>query len=247
VVISPAASLIDAPGTSERAWRGWPGLSRLPAADITGWRSAVVIAAHPDDEVLGAGGIMALLAPAGARLRLVAVTDGEASHPGGTDPAGLAACRTAETAAALRALGAEAVETIRLRFPDTGLAARVTALTRLLAELTAGFDACLAPWLADAHADHEAAGRSAGRASRRTLYYPVWMWHWARPGDPRVPWRQASRVPLTPAVAARKHAAIRCFASQLEPRPGGGAPVLPPGVVEHFTRDHEVLIRPGVS
>lgn len=36
---------------------------------------------HPDDEVLGFGGALALLAGQGARLRIVADTDGEASHP----------------------------------------------------------------------------------------------------------------------------------------------------------------------
>ena len=73
---------IDRPGTAEEAWDEWAGLQHLPAADPLDWPSVVIVAAHPDDEVLGAGGTMAMLAAAGARLRLVAVTDGEASHPG---------------------------------------------------------------------------------------------------------------------------------------------------------------------
>src|SRR5205085_190993 len=165
------------------------------------WASAVVIAAHPDDEVLGAGGTMALLAAAGARLRLVAVTDGEFSHRG-RDQAGLARRRVAETAAALRVLGAQDTEVIRLRLPDSGLAGREEEITARLAELAAGFDACLAPWLGDGHADHEAVGRAARRACARALGYPIWMWHWARPGDRRVPWHRAARVRLPPAIAA---------------------------------------------
>jgi LmbE family N-acetylglucosaminyl deacetylase len=47
----------------------------------------VVLAALPDDEVLGAGGIRSFLASASIRLQLVAVTDGEAPHPGQLDPA----------------------------------------------------------------------------------------------------------------------------------------------------------------
>ena len=39
--------------------------------------------------MLGAGGTIAILAAGGARLRLIAVTDGEASHPE-ADPAALA-------------------------------------------------------------------------------------------------------------------------------------------------------------
>jgi hypothetical protein len=49
------ANPIDAPGTTEATWRAWPGLARLPALDVTPWTSAVVVAAHPDDEVLGPG------------------------------------------------------------------------------------------------------------------------------------------------------------------------------------------------
>lgn len=243
MVTSAAASAIDAPGTGEAAWRSWPGLALLPAIDVATLTSAVVVAAHPDDEVLGAGGTMAMLAAAGARLRLVALTDGEASHPGGTDRAGLAERRAAETAAALQVLGARATEIIRLRLPDSGLASREDEMTAALRDLVTGFDVCLAPWLHDVHADHEAAGRSARRASPQTIFYPVWMWHWARPGDRRVPWSRAVRVPLPPAVAAAKGAAIRCFASQLEDRGGALGPVLAPDTIAHFGREQEVLFR----
>jgi len=243
MVKASGPSPIDAPGTGEQTWRAWPELGRLPAADITGTASAVVLAAHPDDEVLGVGGTMSRLAAAGARLRLIAVTDGEASHPGTAEPDALAQRRIAETAGALRVLGAQATEVIRLRFPDTGLDAREGELTALLPDLIAGFDICLAPWAEDAHADHEVVGRSARRAGQHALFYPVWMWHWAFPGDPRVPWRRAVRVPLSPAVAAQKRAAIRCFASQLEARGADIGPVLTAGTVAHFTRAQEVLFR----
>ena len=236
-----AGNPIDAPGTNEQTWRAWAGLERLPTIDISAWRSAVVIAAHPDDEVLGAGATMCLLAAAGARLRLVSITDGEASHPGIADPQVLARRRLGETAAALHVLGARAADVIQLRLPDTGLAGRESEITELLRNLTTGFDVCLAPWDQDVHADHEAAGRAARAASQRTLFYPVWMWHWAFPGDPRVPWDRAVRVPLPPWVAALKRRAIDCFPSQLEDRPAGAGPVLAPGTVAHFTRAQEVF------
>ena len=234
-------NLIDAPGTAETCWQGWPGLDELPAAEVAAWRSAVVVAAHPDDEVLGVGGTMSILAASGARLRLIAITDGEASHPGISDPPALARRRRAETGAALKCLGAEGTEVIRLGLPDTGLAGQEPELTTVLGELTAGFDVCLAPWTRDAHADHEVAGRAARRANGSTLCYPVWMWHWARPRDQRVPWHRGLRVPLGPAPAAAKQAAIACFASQLEAREPSGEPVLSPGIVAHFTRNCEVL------
>jgi LmbE family N-acetylglucosaminyl deacetylase len=238
---------IDAPGTDERSWAAWPWLNTLPRggglARLAGARSAVVVAAHPDDEVLGAGGLISMLAASRARLRLVAVTDGERSHRGHASPAALARRRTAETSAALRALGARAAEVVRLQLPDSHLAAREGELIAALQPLLAGFDLCLAPWDRDMHPDHEAAGRAARQAGAGRLYhYPVWMWHWAAPADPRVPWDRALRVPLPPRAAGRKRVAIGCFASQTEDRGHGLGPVLSPGMIAHFTRTMEVLL-----
>jgi LmbE family N-acetylglucosaminyl deacetylase len=233
---------IDRPGTAEEAWDSWLELRDLPAADPLAWPSVVVVAAHPDDEVLGVGGTMAMLAAAGARLRLIAVTDGEASHPG-TDPAVLGRLRAEESATALRLLGARHADVVRLRFPDTGLAARESELAAILSEECAGFQVCLAPWDGDAHADHEAAGRAARRAGPIVLSYPIWMWHWAKPADERVPWRRACQIELPPEIAARKRSAIAAFTSQLTGRGPDLGPVIPPGVAAHFTRAQEVLLR----
>ena len=202
----------------------------------------MVVAAHPDDEVLGAGGTIALLAAKGARLRLVALTDGEASHP--HQRGSIGARRVAETAAALAALGARQTEVIRLALPDSGLTAHEDDVTARLRQLTAGFDVCLAPWESDAHPDHEVAGRAAqaARTGEATLQYPVWMWHWARPGDTRVPWHTAVQVPLPRPAAARKRHAIGCFASQLQDRAPQTGPVLTAGIVAHFTRDTEIFL-----
>ncbi|MGH3200755.1 MAG: PIG-L deacetylase family protein [Streptosporangiaceae bacterium] len=227
------------PGTSAKVWRSW--VRNLPLADPSAWPSVVVVAAHPDDEVLGAGGTMAALVAAGARLRLVAVTDGEGSHPG-SDPGVIGSVRTAESAAALDLLGVRGAEVIRLRLPDTAVAAHEDELAGRLRELCAGFEVCLAPWEGDAHADHEAAGRAARRAARTVLTYPIWMWHWAKPADPRVPWSRACRVPLPADVAGRKRSAIGAFASQLAGR-GPLGPVLPPAIVAHFITGQEVLLR----
>jgi LmbE family N-acetylglucosaminyl deacetylase len=244
---SGRAHPIDAPGTDERTWAAWRWLSTLPGGGLAapaGISSAVVVAAHPDDEVLGAGGLISVLAASRVRLRLVAVTDGERSHQGHASPDALARQRTAETAAALRALGARTAEVVRLRLPDSKLASREDELTASLAPLVAGFDLCLAPWDRDMHPDHEAAGRAARRAGPGNLYYyPVWMWHWASPADPRVPWESALRIPLPPRAAVRKRAAISCFASQTSDRGHGLGPVLAPGMIAHFTRATEVLLR----
>ncbi len=242
---------IDAPGTDEGSWAAWPWLSALPGAGLAGTGlsalaevgSAVIVAAHPDDEVLGVGGLISMLAASRARLRLVAVTDGERSHQGHGFPAALARRRTTETVAALRALGAQGAEVIRLGLPDSGLADREERLVNVLAPLVEGFDLCLAPWDHDMHPDHEAAGRVARKAAAGAFYsFPIWMWHWASPADRRVPWDRAVRLPLPPRAVSRKRAAITCFASQTEDRGHGLGPVLTPGMIAHFTRAVEVLL-----
>ncbi|MEU5884763.1 PIG-L family deacetylase [Spirillospora sp. NPDC047279] len=226
---------IDAPGTAESEWRAWSGLAALPALDLAGLRDVVVVAAHPDDEVLGVGGLLAML---DVPVRLVAVTDGEGSHPH-LPAEQITATRRAESEAALAALGSRArCEVVRLGMPDAGV--RDEELIPALKDLTRGFDLCLAPWEHDAHRDHEAAGRSALAAGAangvEALRFPIWAWHWATPADPRLPWAAARRVSLTAEAAARKRVAIGCFTSQL-------GEILPPGIVDHFTRDQEVLFR----
>ena len=76
-VIEPLA------GTDETVWSSWPAPAGWPELDLAALAdtSVVVLAAHPDDEVLGVGGLLARLAGLGADLRLVWATDGEASHP----------------------------------------------------------------------------------------------------------------------------------------------------------------------
>ncbi|MCG8915678.1 PIG-L family deacetylase [Actinokineospora sp. PR83] len=229
---------IEGMGTDESAWRGWPVLGALPPLPNPE-TPVVVVAPHPDDEVLGVGGLLRL-----ARgVRLLAVTDGEASHPNTTvyTPPELAAVRRRETAAALATLGV-AARVDRIGMPDGDI--DEDALVPLIARVLRPGARCLATWRGDGHPDHEAVGRAAARACARTgarlLEYPVWTWHWSTPGDPRVPWSTALRVDLPPEVAAAKRAAVAEFASQVNPL-GPDPAILPPPVLRRLTRDFEVV------
>lgn len=235
------------PGTPEADWRRWLGARQWPLLELGSVRTALVCAAHPDDDVLAIGGLMARLSAAGTRLRLLAATDGEGSHPGSAvlAPAELARRRVVETREALAALGVTPERTTRLGLPDAGLAACEAQLAEEATRAAEDADVVLAPWTGDAHPDHEALGRAAAAAARMAgatlLAFPVWTWHWARPGDDRVPWDRARRVALPPAVRAAKSRAVGCFTTQV--RPLGPAPedavVLPPEVLAHFDRDAE--------
>ncbi|WNI19028.1 PIG-L deacetylase family protein [Actinacidiphila sp. ITFR-21] len=243
------ANPIQAPGTDESHWRAWDGWEKLPVVRLPGSGRVVVVAAHPDDEVLGAGGVIAMLAEAGVSVTVVSVTDGERSHEAGRSvtPGRLADIRAAELRDALAELGAGEAAVVRLKVPDTEVAFHEDAVIADLGNLLRGARLCLAPWIGDIHGDHEAAGRSALAACREAdvpcLMYPVWMWHWARPDDPRVPWSSARRILLTETARARKRTAAERFTSQI--RPLGPDPedaaVLPPGELAHHLRDIEVV------
>ena len=73
--------------------------------------------------------------------------------------------------------------------------------------------------------------------------YPVWMWHWARPDDPAVPWDRARAVPLSRAAVDRKQLAAQCYRSQFDPNGRPGGPVLPPFVLQRLLAVGEVVFR----
>lgn len=245
------STVIAGEGTPEASWTAWPALSGLPGLNLTGCRRLVLVAPHPDDEVLGVGGLVRMLADRGARVELVAVTDGDASHPQSPtlSPDKLAAHRREESAAALAALGLDAVVT-RLGFADGRVAESERELTAALGGVLRGADYstwCLSTWDGDGHPDHESVGRAAREAcgGARLLQYPVWTWHWAEPADARVPWHRAHRVPLGPAVTEAKRAAVGCFHTQirpLSPDPADAA-ILGPAMLARLTRDFEVVFR----
>ncbi|WP_433717631.1 PIG-L deacetylase family protein [Actinoplanes sp. CA-051413] len=236
-------TVIEGAGTDDTRWRSWPTVGGWPALTVDPPGPPLVVAPHPDDEVLGVGGLLALLGDA----EVVAVTDGEASHPGSTvhTQAELAALRREETAEALRRLGLGRTAVVHLGQPDGGI--DEDALTAALTERLTPGRWCLATWRGDGHPDHESVGRAAAAAcaatGARLLEYPIWTWHWAQPGDDRVPWDRARRLDLPSAARHAKEAAIQAFPSQiadLGPEPADAA-ILPPHVLARFRRPFEVV------
>lgn len=241
-------------GTTEAQWATWPGIDRLPAvspADLVpeGAR-IVVVAPHPDDEVLACGGLLSMLCRAGDEQReslIVAVTDGDASHPGSQSwpRERLLRERPAETRRALQRLGLSG-ETLRLALPDGGVPARRDALCRRLESVLRAGDVVCTTWRMDGHPDHEATGKAAAtacaRIGARLLEVPVWAWHWAAPGDARLPWQRAARLLLDPMAQRAKRAAVQQFQSQLHDDPStGNRAILRGSTIERASRPFEVF------
>ncbi|MGJ9403129.1 PIG-L family deacetylase [Arthrobacter sp. KK5.5] len=99
----------DDDGTPEAGWAaaGALSLETLPDTTVPGAGGRlVVVAAHPDDESLGAAGLIHAALVSGADVRVVLCSAGEASHPESPThtPERLAAIRLAEFAAAMDGL-----------------------------------------------------------------------------------------------------------------------------------------------
>jgi len=182
----------------------------------TGPLGLLIVAPHPDDEVVGPGGLAALGRERG--VLAVIVTDG-ARGAGGRAEEGLAARREAESLAGLTAVGASEAWFLRLSSPE------------LRADPEGAAAACLA-WVLErtrpervvttAPFEHHATHRATTRATLAALRvhggappggvwgYPVW--------DPLVGDEDVWRVDIG-AVLGEKLRAIRCHASQCAVRP----------------------------
>ncbi|MFL9673961.1 PIG-L deacetylase family protein [Pseudomonas marginalis] len=241
-------------GTPLQRWQDSPLMAELPQISVEqlvpeGHR-AVIIAPHPDDEVLGSGGLLQGLAELGRPIQLISVTDGSASHPGSThwSVERLSVVRPQESAQALHRLGVplHSLKWLRAGFSDSQVAAREDQLSAFIQRHLKPTDVVFTTWREDGHCDHEAVGRASARAAHAmgaTLYeLPVWTWHWASPENSQVPWHRARKIPLSCEAVARKRHAIHAFASQLEGDPQIGLPpVLAPYVVERLLQPFEVV------
>lgn len=238
-------------GTPEHQWLAWLAAQRIQETQLDeltqGTQRVLLVAPHPDDEILAAGGLMAMLAARWREPLVIAVTDGTCSHPGSSvwTRDRLKCARPQESQQALARLGLAGVN-LRMQMPDGGLEAVEEELARRLAGFIHSGDTVITTWRLDGHPDHEATGRACAsacaRCNARLIEAPVWAWHWARVADLRVPWHRARRLALDARARDGKRHAVCAFASQLQPDPSTGAqPVLRPSMVERAGRPFELF------
>jgi LmbE family N-acetylglucosaminyl deacetylase len=174
----------------------------------------LIVAPHPDDEVIGPGGRAALTADRG--VGAIVVTDGARGAGGRSEP-GLAARREEESIAGLRHVRAAFVWFLRLSSPavqkePTGAAA--DAIAAAVARFAPKCVVTTSPY--ERHPTHLATLRATIAALKRSsappefLGIPVW--------DPVPGFDGVSELDVG-AVLEAKLAAIRCHASQLVDRP----------------------------
>lgn len=177
-------------------------------------RHAVIVAPHPDDEVIGAAGLIQALRRRGAQVRVIVVSDGAASHPASKawPPARLIAVRESESRHALRRLGVCSDAVTFLGLPDSGLSsdhARCRRAVHRALRRQGDMDLLVGPAVTDAHPDHQAVAtalRDYQFAGRR-LTYQVW------PPQRRMAAR--GRTLAVPGGAAAKRSSIGVHRTQL--------------------------------
>lgn len=241
------APIIAGAGTQEATWQRWPMLHRLDtfnlARRVDHASRIVIVAPHPDDEVLGCGGLLGMLA-ANTAVQVIAVTDGEASHTHLTAAgrARLRQQRHAESDAGLMQLKIAASARVRLAIPDGQVKQHQQMLSTRLKQLIAPGDHVFTTWLHDGHPDHEAVANTTvalcAELGSACYMFPIWMWHWAQPDDRRVPWAALQRLPLSAAAVQNKARAIAEHQSQLT-RVDGTPPILSEQTLRRLLRDHE--------
>lgn len=244
-------------GTAAAQWNAH-GLGDLEQLDLSRvfaqGTKLVVLAAHPDDETLGAGGLIHQAVKMGLEVTVLACTSGEASHPESAthSPAQLAVVREAELEQAMALLRAEAkasgaVHLRCLRLPDGHLPSHATEMEAALREITEGGPCVVAStYRSDGHSDHEVLGRLAAKIcaelSLCLLEFPIWYWHWAAPGT-EVRWRHWTQLSLDEQTVQAKRRALAAHTSQTQPLSSlpGDEVLLDSQFLEHFHGPREIF------
>ena len=245
-----------AEGTLLRAARD----ARPVDIDVLAAGGVLLLLPHPDDETLGCGAAIAAAVAAGHAVHVVAVTDGDGSHPGSrTWPRErIAARRVRELEEALALLGGGRVTCERVGCPDQGVpapgaVAGEALLERLVALVRAHRPAQLwTTWEGDPHVDHRACAALAGALASaahefglplESTRFPVW----GRFVEfDALAWN-VELLRFAPGASRRvlKRRALACHATQMTPLidddPTGF--VMPRTMQDHFVEHDELFLR----
>ncbi len=181
---------------------------------------------RPDDETLGAGGLIAAACERGQRVEVVLLTDGSGSHPNSRayPRDRLVALRKNEIEQAGLALGLPAGRLTCLDLTDAhaptsgplfdGAVARIGEIVA-----ATGATTVFVTWRHDPHCDHEAAAQMAlalrhQNPALKLWSYPIWGWHLAPETLIDAPPPEGVRFDISPWID-RKHAAIAAHRSQM--------------------------------
>jgi LmbE family N-acetylglucosaminyl deacetylase len=175
----------------------------------------LIVAPHPDDEILGAGGLIRTWAARGAEVTVLSVTDGEAAEPRRHD---LGPIRRGELTEALRKLCPTHVSVTRLGLPDGHIAHHVNRLRNAILSLARGKLTIIAPYEHDGHPDHESVGGVCLEFAR-SQQLPIARYAiraWQRAAFEQLRDARWGKFPLGDDALRAKSRALSCFRTQLK-------------------------------
>lgn len=175
-------------------WQPFISGHKWPSMEVTG---LFVVAAHPDDELLGLGATMHRLAQSGKPVRVLCLTCGD-------DPV-----RSREFHAGLDELGV--TDRFIASLPDGELRNHLDTAESLIRKHHNG-SMLATTWGDDGHPDHLAAAEAAARVGK-TVHFPIWMWQWAEPGD--AVFSSIRKLEIAQADLVAKVRALHCHESQM--------------------------------
>lgn len=159
--------------------------------------NVLIVAPHPDDEVLGCGGMIQKLKESTIDVFVLFVTKGDASHPKSMKypPEVLAKIRKQEAIDCCSILGVPEEKVLFLGLADGTLNnfsenQKHTVALKINDLLTKySISTMLLPWRRDPHPDHRASYTMAKMAAEKLkerifiIEYPIWLWKNSEPKD----------------------------------------------------------------
>lgn len=186
--------------------------------------TVMVIAPHPDDEILGCGGWLTKAVQEGIQVEVVILTGGEKSHAG--------CCQEPEShiqlerrklaTGAAKQIGLPEARLHLLNYPDGNISPaypETESLSELIEKVAPS--TILIPHPLDGWQDHIQAGKIVKQLVQhkniRLLQYCVWFWFnpYFSPGS--LPWRQSYLCSLTLGEQQRKKQLVQAYMKALAP------------------------------
>ena len=216
-------------------------------------KRVMVIAPHPDDEILGAGGILLEAIRSGSEIHLVYLTDGEASGVW-PDPEEIKRQRIALSLHICNQLKIPEANIHRFHLKDgevpgsdhIGFEDAVTRLKALIEQTlpevvfaTHSLDYWPTDHIACAHMAREAVNRSSNKP--KLWYYWVWAWYNIRPWQLfTLNYKKIVRVDTKTQIAFKKHF-MGIYLHTLTPDGNPWSGVLPAVLVKALAQPFEII------
>lgn len=207
----------------------------------------LIVAPHPDDEVIGCGGLIARLVREGRPPHVVVMTGGEGSHAGccATPATEIVEARRGLTRNAARLLGLPEENIHELDYPDGSIAEGLPqedALAMLIARLKP--KTILVPHWGEGWPDHVKTARIVKRLAppeAEIWEYCVWMWYYNvwRGLD----WAHARALHLTPEEHRLKLQAVDAYITPKAPCGHPWSGVLPRIFIQANTGTTELYFK----